>query len=132
MPKVDDPLIRSYQLTKFIILGLVGRILQQDALGKGLIEIPELFLPKYREAVFDAAQKVVSHMMADFNFFIREQADKVEYYDYKSEFKNADKYEALAKEMLRLYQHTLVRNAADSFAQILENEFAKRKEKLPL
>jgi hypothetical protein len=132
MPKVEDPLIRSYQLTKFIILGLVGEVLRQDVLGKVLYNSPEVFLPKHSEAVSGAGQTIVSHMMADFNFFIKEQSGKAEYYDYKSEFKNADKYSELAKEMIRLYQHTLVRNAADSFEQILKAEFDKRKEKLPL
>jgi hypothetical protein len=132
MPKVEDPLIRSYQLTKFIILGLVGEVLRQDGLGKVLYNSPEVFLPKHSAAVSGAGQTVVSHMMADFNFFVKEQSGKSEYYDYKSEFKNADKYGELAKEMIRLYQHTLVRNAADSFEQILKAEFDKRKEKLPL
>jgi hypothetical protein len=130
MEKIEDPLIRSYQLTKFVLLGLLGRILRCDSIGTMLIDKPNLFLPKNRDAVFAAAQIIVSHAITDFNYYVKAKSAK-DYFDYKSEFKNAEKYQTLATELQHQYERSLVRHAEDSFGAVLKAEFAKRGEKLP-
>jgi len=130
MDKIEDPLIRSYQLTKFILLALLGKILRQDPVGKKLIDDPGILLPKSRDAVFATAQIVLSHLTTDFNYYVKEQSSK-DYYDYKSEFKNAEKYQALSTELLHQYERALVRHSEDSFGSVLSAELKKRGEKLP-
>jgi hypothetical protein len=124
MEKIEDPLVRSYQLTKFILLGSLGEILRHDPEGNKLISKPDLYLPTNRTAVFDAARVLVSHLLTDFNYYVKEKSAK-EYYDYKSEFKNADKYQTLCAELLRQYDKSLVRHPEDSFAKVFGAELAK-------
>ena len=126
LDKIEDPLVRNYQLTKFILLGVLGRVLRHDPAGKKLIDYPDAFLPKYREAVVAAAKIVVLHTITDFNYFIKEKSSK-DYFDYKSEFKNAEKYDALATELLHQYERALVRHAEDSFESVFTSELAKQK-----
>lgn len=122
--KMEDPLIRSYQLTKFIILGLVGHILRRDKLGRELLNRPTAHLPKSKESVGESARILASQLVADFNFFVKEKKQAQEYYDYKSEFKSPDKYRAIAHEAEKNYDRALARNPKDSF----ENIFSERLE----
>jgi AIPR protein len=115
--KLDDPLIQEYQLTRFIVLGLVGNILRKDPMGKTLLDEPEALLTKDEKAVTDALEILAAHVVADFNFFIKEAQAKG-YYDYKSEFKSPDKYRSILREIERSYQRNLVRHPEDSFENL--------------
>ena len=71
----------------------------------------------------------MSHITTDFNYYVRERSAK-DYYDYKSEFKNAEKYQALTTELLKQYEHELLRHPEDSFGSVLSAELKKRGEQL--
>jgi hypothetical protein len=116
--KLEDPLIQEYQLTKFIVLGLVGNILKKDTVGKTLLEDPASLLAKHELEIEDALGILAAHVVADFNFFIKEQQAKG-YYDYKSEFKSPDSYRSILREIERSYQRDLVRHPEDSFESLV-------------
>jgi hypothetical protein len=123
--KMEDPLIRSYQLTKFIILGLIGHILKRDKLGSRLLNEPTTYLPKNRPSVEESARILATQLVADFNFFVKEKKQAQEYYDYKSEFKSPDNYRAIAHEAEKNYDRALARNPKDSFENIFSEKLTQ-------
>jgi hypothetical protein len=100
------------------VLGLVGNILKKDDVGRGLLEDPESLLAKHEAVIEDARGILAAHVIADFDFFIKEQQAKG-YYDYKSEFKSPDSYRSILREIERSYQRDLVRHPEDSFENIV-------------
>jgi hypothetical protein len=121
--KLEDPLIQEYQLTRFIVLGLIGNILKKDAMGKTLLEDPEALLTKHEKIIMEALAILGAHVVADFNFFIKEVQAKG-YYDYKSEFKSPDKYRSILREIERSYERDLVRHPEDSFENLVKGKIA--------
>lgn len=115
--KIEDPLIQAYQLTKFLLLGLLGGIIKRDATGARMLADPRPFLLKNRGALVGAVTVVAAEMVADFNFYVKEKQAEG-YYDYKSEFKSPEKYRALASELQRQFDRALVRHPEDSFGQV--------------
>jgi hypothetical protein len=123
--KMEDPLIRSYQLTKLIILGLTGHILRRDKLGTELLDQPTRYLPKNKPSVEESARILAGQLVADFNFFVKEKKQTQEYYDYKSEFKSPEKYRGIAHEAEKNYDRALARNPKDSFEEIFSEKLAQ-------
>jgi hypothetical protein len=121
--KIEDPLIRAYQLTKFVLLGLLGGILRRDTLGALLLENAALYFPRNRTAVEQAVKVVAAQMITDFNFYVKDK-QVGEYYDYKSEFKSPEKYRSLSLELQRQFERALVRHPEDSFRSALEARLA--------
>jgi hypothetical protein len=117
--KLEDPLIQEYQLTRFIVLGLVGNVLRKDVTGSALLNQPALFLRKQEAPILSALGIIAAHVMADLNFFLKEQQAKG-YYDYKSEFKSPDKYRAIWRDIERSYERALVRHPDGSFERIVK------------
>ena len=124
---VEDQLIGSYQLTKFILLGLLGSILSKENFGKQLLESSESYVPKHANAITQMAELLVAHMINDFNYYVREHKSTNPYFDYKSEFKSPERYRHLANEMVRNYEHNLVRHPEDSAERILAKHLGSRK-----
>lgn len=124
---IEDQLIQSYQLTKFILLGLLGNILSKDNVGKCLLDSLESCVPRQGNAVSQAANLLAAHMINDFNYYIREQKNTNPYFDYKSEFKSPERYRRLANEMIRNYEHNLIRHPEDSVERILAKSLSPKK-----
>jgi hypothetical protein len=119
---VEDPLIRAYQLTKLILLGIIGEMLRKDTTGKELLTRPEQFLPAKEDAVKDALRKLAALLVPDFNYYIKERKHAEGFYDYKSAFKSSDEYQALSREMQRNYDKAIVKHPEDSFERIFASQ----------
>lgn len=119
--KIEDPLIKDYRLTKFILLGLLGGIFRHDKFGAKLLDQPGAYLPKNHKAIIKAAERAAAQMIPDFNFFIKERKESAEFYDYKSEFKSPDKYRIMRNEIQRDYQKALAKCPDDSFEKIFRS-----------
>lgn len=115
--KIEDPLIEAYQLTNFLLLGLLGGIIKRDTTGAKMMLDPRPFLTRNRVALIDAVSIAAAQMVADFNFYIKEKQTEG-YYDYKSEFKSPEKYRLLSSELQRQFDRALVRHPEDSFGQV--------------
>lgn len=122
---IKDSFIRDYQLTRFILLGLLGGILRQEKVGAALLETPLTFLPKDKQAVTHSIVAVVKLMIADFDFFVKEKQQNVDYYDYKSEFKSPSAYKAMALEIQKSYARAVARYPKDAFDMILNEKLGK-------
>jgi hypothetical protein len=119
--EIDDPLIRAYQLTKFVLLGVLGNILRKDDVGKELLATPRSYLPANRTAIEQAASAVAAQMVADFNYYVKEKQASG-YYDYKSEFKSPEKYRTISGDLERQFARALVRHPEDSFESVLDSK----------
>ena len=117
--KIEDPLIRSYQLTKFILLGIIGALLSKDEIGRKLLSTPELFIPQHEADVVKALETFAALLIPDLNYYIEEKKKVAGYYDYKSEFKNRDEYLTLLQQMERDYRKAIVKHPEESFDRIL-------------
>lgn len=120
--KIEDPLIKDYRLTKFVLLGLLGGVLRQDKFGAKLLDQPSEYLHKNRTAITEAAERVAAQMIPDFNFYINDRREHTEFYDYKSEFKSPDKYKIMRNEIQRDYQKSLAKYPEDSFEKIFRSK----------
>ena len=119
--KVDEELIRGYQLTKLILLSVMGTILRIDVVGKELLSNPAKYLPAKEEEIKRALAKFAALLIPDFNFYIKEKKGKVGYYDYKSAFKSADEYLSLSRDMQKNYEKAVIRHPEESFAELVKS-----------
>lgn len=117
---IDHEGVRSYKTVHFFFLYLFKLILEKDVEGKVLISDPEKFFTKYKgKNLQDKFSKLFSVIVPDFNYLIKEQENKGEYYDYKNEFRNAQKVKEIADKLLVDYQKSINRHPEDSFEKIL-------------
>lgn len=126
--KVQDPLIRDYQLTKFVLLGVLGGVLRKDSSASAILLRPASF-PAVRQTAFEKAIASVSaQIVTDFNYYVKEKQD-VGYYDYKSEFKSAEKYRVMSTELQRQFERSLLRHPEDSFSAIFSEKLKQTEAK---
>jgi hypothetical protein len=120
--KIEDILIREYQLTKFILLGILGSLLRNDPVGKKLLDRPEHFLPAHKSEVEAAVSQFAEKMVASFNFSVKEKQVEQIYFDYKSEFKSPKRYETMKGEAKRDHARALVNYPGDSFQALFTSQ----------
>jgi len=122
--RIEDPLIRAYQLTKFVLLGVLGPVLRRDASGAKIVGNPSSYLPKHRTTIARAVAAVAAQLVTDFNYYVKEKQAS-DYYDYKSEFKSPEKYRALSLELQKQFERALLRHPEDSFDRIFAAKLAE-------
>lgn len=125
---IGDPLIRGYQLTDFILLGLLGEVLRQDKNGREILEQPAGWVKAQGGAIERSLTRVAKLVVADFNFLIQEkqrQREK-EYYDYKSEFKSPAAYGEMRSEILKSNARSIARHPEDAFSAVLKEELTSK------
>jgi hypothetical protein len=115
--KIEDPLIQAYQLTKFVLLGLLGAVLRRDPSGVKILTTPGSYLPKHRAVIEQAITAVAAQLVTDFNYYVKEKQASG-YYDYKSDFKSPEKYRSLSLELQKQFDRALLRHPEDSFDSI--------------
>jgi hypothetical protein len=119
--KIEDPRVRAYQLTKFVLLGVLGGVLRRDPSGAKILDSPEPYLLKDRAAFEQAVIAVAAQIVTDFNYYVKERQGS-SYYDYKSEFKSPEKYRSLSPELQKQFERALLRHPEDSFDSILASK----------
>jgi hypothetical protein len=85
--KVQDALIRDYKLTKFFFLYVISRLLEEDDVGKRILESPKVPVLKHSAVVRDTVKKLAQMLVIEFNFMVDSRKSKVTYFDYKSDSK---------------------------------------------
>jgi hypothetical protein len=120
MDSVEHEGVKSYKTVHFFFMYLFKLIIEKDPEGKLMISNPEAFYTKYRDKdLKDKFAKLFSVIVPDFNYLIKEQEEKSEYYDYKNEFRNAQKIKEIADKLLVDYQKSINRHPEDSLEKIL-------------
>ncbi len=79
--KINNKLFAKYALTRYILLYLIRCILENDNLGKQLLENPTPFVrsDKHREHFIDCITKMVGDIIVDVNGEVDEYGDDFDY-----------------------------------------------------
>jgi hypothetical protein len=116
--KVDDGAIRTYQLTRFILMGIIADILDGDVIGSKLLSEPEQYLPVRRKQVEAALHTFAQLLIPDLNFYITERQQAEDYFDYKNAFKNRDEYVKMLADVKKSYQKAIIKHPDEKFEAI--------------
>jgi hypothetical protein len=117
---IHDELIRAYQLTNLILMGMIADRLRRDAKGNELLENPSGVLPKRKDKLHAALCKFAALLMPDFEFYVDERKREGKgFYDYKSAFKSREEYAVLSRALLRDYDKAVTKSPDESFTSIL-------------
>lgn len=120
--KIENIPVRSYGLAKFSFLRIIKSILNDDVLGKQILENPDSYVvaPKL-EILQNAIKKLFELVALDINGFIIEYNASVDLFDYKNLFKNKEFSEKINVYVLTSHKKSVVRHPEDSFKSIYES-----------
>ena len=109
----------KYGLTHFILVYLVGQILQLNTEGKRLLKEPQPFLatsakpnPK-QDTVVQSLDALATFVVTELNYFVKEQGD--EGYDYKTSFKSQTDVQGIRNAVLKAFEKDVVVGRAKNF-----------------
>lgn len=117
-----DQRVRSYGLTSFIVLYLVGELLRTSKDGATVLDNPEPFLrvtksSKIREELESKLLKevgaVASYTVTELNYYVADHGGEA--FDYKSIFKSEKGVKLFRSEVLKAYEKDLFRDKVDAF-----------------
>lgn len=116
---VQDQLMGSYRLTRYLLLLLVREALSLDGDGKRFCQNPSDFLaqPRGEERIRACCRRVVDDLVIDFNAEIRERQDAGKPLDYKRELKSPTAVRSLSRSIIAQYQKSILRSRVSSFQQ---------------
>ena len=125
--EITSPQVRDYGLAKYTILSSLKKILENDPIGKELIDRPDSFLTKEKEPVLIEALTTLFKLVAlDLNDFIEEYS-KTDFFDYKNLFKKKEFCEKISTTLLTDHKKNIIRHPEDKF-EIL---YTKASEDIP-
>ncbi len=122
---IEDPAVRTYQLSRFILMGIVADILAGDTTGSKLLGEPENFLPSQRKTVEAALERFTRLLIPDFNYYIKEKQSGGGYFDYKNTFKNGEEYGAMLADIRKSYQKSIIKHPDEKFEAIFSEHLSK-------
>jgi hypothetical protein len=117
-----DQRVRSYGLTSFIVLYLVGELLRTGKNGAAVLDNPEPFLriakaDKGRDELEGKLLKEInalaSYVVTELNYYVTDHGGEA--FDYKSVFKSEKGVSLLRSEVLKAYEKDLFRDKVDAF-----------------
>lgn len=122
LERCENHRIRSYGLTRFLLLYYVGELLRKEADGASLLDDPAKFLnsasapPQTKQLEKDVLQQInelANFAVTELNYYITNNGGDI--YDYKSEFKSEKGVKALRSEILKCYDKDKYRNRVETF-----------------
>lgn len=118
---IKPTLFGGYQITKFFLLYLLRRVLEDDIKGKDFCQHPEIFLlsDSNEEITRSAINTVIGDLIIDLNAEFDERGGQD--YDFKSVFKKMDELQNLSKPILTSYKKCIVRGRTTSFSELIES-----------
>jgi hypothetical protein len=117
-----DQRVRSYGLTSFITLYLVGELLRTDKGGSAVLDNPEPFLriakaDKTRDQLegklLQEISTLASYTVTELNYYVEDHGGEA--FDYKSVFKSERGVKLIRSEVLKAYEKDLFRDKVDAF-----------------
>lgn len=110
---IEDPSVASYQLTAFVLMYLARLILDGDPASKQLISDPLSLVSDAKKSmkVRTLLDGLMKALVIDLNFYVREQRDADEFWDYRRAFKRKIDVTALGNEVVKSYQKEVARDA---------------------
>src|SRR5262249_51174946 len=111
--------IAKYGLTYFIIVYLIGQVLQASADGKRLFREPLLILSTnessnaHEENVLKEIDNIARFVTTELKYFIDEHGGEA--YDYKSTFKSQSDVVGIRNDVLKAFEKDIARDRANWF-----------------
>lgn len=120
---IDNKLIARYALTKYALMYITRAILENDNVGKKLIQVPEKFVANgnLRKALKESFLVIIDDIIIDLN---AEVGDLAEDFDYKSSLRNDDWVKKLSRNIVTNYLKQIKRKRIPSFEEELEKAIA--------
>lgn len=110
---INNELVAKYDMTRYTIMYIIRKILEQDEWGKEVISNPKKFVNDngLRDRFGLVIDRLVEDIIIDLNGEIDEQGED---FDYKSRYRDKDWIDNLSREIVANYQKLLSRGRVDS------------------
>lgn len=116
---IKNERVRTYGLTSYLMLYLVGEVLREENDGRRLLDTPLTYLrtkqsqdPSRQSAVIEQIRRMATDLAIELDFYILERGES---YDYKSEFKSRTAVSAIRSAALKEYAKSKHRGTACVF-----------------
>ncbi len=112
--KIDNQLFGKYALTRYAMLYMLRGILQNDSVGKELLDNPAPFVRtgKNREHLKNCVVKIVGDMVVDINAEVNVLGQD---FDYRGKLRDSEWVGKLSREIISTYLKMVQRKRLDSF-----------------
>lgn len=120
---IENKLLSSYRLTRYLMLYLARLALELDDRGKAFCANPQKYLDVAdgRARLRAAVAPVIADLVIDLNAEVRERAEAGNPFDFKRELKSPNSVRELGRSIIANYQKSVARGRANSFGQEWEN-----------
>lgn len=117
LQKLENKEMAGYRLTRYFLLFLLRKALDQDNIGKQFSRSPEIFLDSKdgKKRITDCVDRVLDDLIIDLNAELRDRVDQQNPIDYKRELKSPRPVKALEKAVIPQYQKAVARGRATAF-----------------
>ena len=114
-----NPLMANYRLTRYLLLYLFRKALEQDELGRRFCTYPAEFLHQKNgdDRIRRCAERVLADLVIDLNAELKEREESGDPFDYKRELKGQNSVRRLEKDVISQYQKVVSRGRVASFGQ---------------
>ncbi|GIZ09859.1 AIPR family protein [Flavobacterium sp. UMI-01] len=116
---LENEKIRNYGLSIFFFSSVIATILEEDNIGKLILENPKEFVTTNKEILENSLKKMWNLITPDINFDIVEYtSDNNNFFDYKNVFKNGEWVRSMTNKIKTDYVRLTRRNENDTFENI--------------
>lgn len=116
---INNEGVSDYKTTRFFLIYLFREILDEDQLGKGLLENADSFYKTYKDVYEDTFDKLSKMLVLDFNNYVGSQEEHDQHFEYKNILRNAQRTKEMAKQILTDYKKGLIHHPEESFGKML-------------
>ena len=119
---LKDEHLRNYGLSLFFFSHILSVIMNEDELGKEMLENPREYVTTHKSLLVDTLTKIWKLIAPDINMDIKEYTkEQGGYFDYKNVFKNAAFIDHMTDKIKSAYIRLTIRDEGDSFSAIYNN-----------
>lgn len=119
--KIKNPIIATYKPTKFFILYVIKKIMEEDSSGKSFFLCPERFISTFNKKYLNAFDKLIQILIIELNLYVEQHTNKVDgYIDYKNLLRNEENIKEMANNIIAAYRILLVHHDDDKLESLLK------------
>ena len=118
--KINEPIVSSYQPTKFFILYVLKRIINESGISDDFNESAKDFITKYKINLNSGFEKIIQIIMIQLNADLENMKDEDEYIDYKNILRNSTEGKKLANSIIKGYKILLVHNPENKIEELIK------------
>lgn len=108
---IEDKPISVYALTRYFLLYVVSKIMQNNETSRSIYMKPHFKNNKDQDNFFNVISEIAITIIGDLNYEVKKNPS----FDYKSKFKSPKQCEELANDLIASYDKDVMREKAASF-----------------